>query len=59
MSFKIELGQEVEIRISSESGSVKARAEYKNGPKQYLVHYKAADGRAVEAWFEEEELQAK
>ncbi|EPJ3763123.1 hypothetical protein NPI25_000450 [Providencia stuartii] len=54
--FKHELGQVVQVTISSEEGHIKARAEYHNGPNQYLIHYLAADGRAQEAWFEEGEL---
>ncbi len=53
MSFKHELGQVVTVSISEEEGHIKARAEYTHGPNQYLIHYRAADGRAVDAWFEE------
>jgi hypothetical protein len=47
MSFKHELGQVVTVTISEEEGHIKARAEYTHGPNQYLIHYRAADGRAV------------
>ncbi|WP_430689868.1 hypothetical protein [Klebsiella variicola] len=56
MSFKHELGQVVNVTISEEEGHIKARAEYTHAPNQYLIHYRAADGRAVDAWFEEGEL---
>lgn len=56
MSFKHILGQVVFVTISGEVGHVKARAEYNSGPNQYLIHYLAADGRAVDSWFEEGEL---
>lgn len=56
MSFKHELGQVVKVTISGEEGHIKARAEYTNMCNQYLIHYLAADGRAVDAWFEEGEL---
>lgn len=56
MSFKHELGQVVNVTISEEEGRIKARAEYAHGPNQYLLHYRTADGRAVDAWFEEGEL---
>lgn len=46
----------VTVTISEEEGHIKARAEYTHGPNQYLIHYRAADGRAVDAWFEEGEL---
>ncbi|KAF1367140.1 hypothetical protein [Yokenella regensburgei] len=58
MLFKYELGQVVKVSISGEEGHVKARAEYTNCCNQYLIHYQAADGRAVDAWFEEGEIQA-
>ena len=54
--FKHELGQVVQVTISSEEGHVKARAEYHNGPNQYLIHYLAADGRGTDGWFDEGEL---
>lgn len=56
IKFKHELGQRVKVAISGEKGSVKARAEYATCANQYLIHYLAADGRAVDAWFEEGEL---
>ncbi|MGU0197942.1 hypothetical protein [Enterobacter roggenkampii] len=56
--FKYGLGQAVKVSISGEAGHVKARAEYTNCKNQYLVHYLAADGRAVDAWFDESELTA-
>ncbi len=54
--FKFELGSKVKVLISNETGYVKARAEYAEGPNQIFIHYKAADGRAVDAWFQEDEL---
>lgn len=56
--FKYELSTPVEILISGEAGHVKARAEYVTNANAYLVHYKAADGRAVDNWFDESEIQA-
>nr|DAW36423.1 MAG TPA: hypothetical protein [Caudoviricetes sp.] len=56
--FKFELSQLVEMRISDEWGEVKARAQYADGENQYLIHYKAADGRATTAWFGESMLGA-
>ncbi|KAA8727579.1 hypothetical protein F4W05_13255 [Ewingella americana] len=55
--FKFELAAQVAILISGEAGHVKARAEYVTNANAYLVHYKAADGRAVDSWFDESELQ--
>ncbi len=54
--FKHELGQVVQVTISGEEGHIKARAEYKSGVNQYLIHYLSADGRGVDGWFEEGEL---
>lgn len=51
--FMFELNQMVELRVSDEFGEVRGRAEYVNSENQYLVHYRAADGRAVSSWFDE------
>ncbi|ELN1222451.1 hypothetical protein RY692_000888 [Escherichia coli] len=56
--FKFELSQLVEMRISDEWGEVKTRAQYADGENQYLIHYKAADGRATTEWFGESMLEA-
>lgn len=49
--FRFDLNQSVSISCSGEIGTVVARAEYSNGEDQYLVRYRAADGRACEAWW--------
>lgn len=56
--FKLELNQLVNISISDEWGEVKGRAEYTSTENQYYIHYKAADGRAMNAWFYESNLSA-
>lgn len=56
--FKFELGQLVNIAISDEFGEVKGRAEYATHENSYFVHYKAGDGRAMSAWFDESDLAA-
>ena len=55
--MKFTLGQNVSISASGEAGQVIARAEYLAANNNYLVRYKAADGRAVEEWWTEEALQ--
>ena len=57
MSFKHALGLAVQITVSGEEGQVKGRAEYVNQSNAYLIHYRAADGRAVDSWFDESEVQ--
>lgn len=53
------LNQAVTIVVSGERGTVCARAQYANGAEPgYLVFYKAADGRAVSAWFDQSQLEA-
>ncbi len=54
--FKFGLNQFVEVSISGEMGHVKGRAEYAGHANGYQVHYKTADGRAEEKWFDEDEL---
>lgn len=57
MSFKFGLNQLVEIHVSGEFGAVKARAEYASGSENgYFVHYKDANGCAVNKWFDESDL---
>ena len=52
------LRQVVKIVESDEVGTVHGRAEYTTSEPQYLIRYKAADGRAVEAWWPENALLA-
>lgn len=56
MPFKFELNQPVEITTSSERGTVKGRAEYTNSANSYWLQYQAADGRACNAWWDEDAL---
>jgi hypothetical protein len=56
--FTFELNTNVTIRISGETGQIEGRAEYSEGPDQYFVRYKAADGRAVDGWFLASQLKA-
>lgn len=56
MSFKFELKQPVSIIASGETGEIVGRAEYTSSETSYYVRYKAADGRAVTAWWEESAL---
>jgi hypothetical protein len=55
--FKFNLGDKVAIAASGETGEVHGRAEYSNAESSYFVRYKAADGRATEAWWQEGALQ--
>lgn len=54
--FKFELGSNVTISVSGESGEVIGRAEYQISENSYYVRYKSADGRAVETWWNESAL---
>lgn len=58
MAFKFELKQVVRITESDEQGTVQGRAEYTASENNYFVRYKAADGRATEAWWPEDALTA-
>lgn len=57
--FEFELADKVTVSVSGEVGEIKGRAEYKTGPNQYWIIYKAADGRAVTSWFDAEDLHLK
>lgn len=57
--FIYDMEQKVEIKCSGEQGLVKGRAEYAACDKpKYYIEYKAADGRAVTDWWNEESIQA-
>ncbi|PTX49116.1 hypothetical protein IQ03_04812 [Gemmobacter caeni] len=56
MAFKFKLNHEVIIEASGECGVVVGRAEYADGKPQYLIRYMAADGRAVEQWWNQSAL---
>jgi hypothetical protein len=55
--FEFELKAQVVITASGETGTVQGRAQYTNSENTYYVRYKAADGRATEAWWPESALQ--
>lgn len=56
--FKFELQQTVEVNCSGETGTILGRAEYSHTDNNYLILYKAGDGRAVETWWTESALVA-
>lgn len=58
MDFKFNLGDDVTIAASGETGEVIGRAEYSTAEDGYLVRYKAGDGRATESWWSESALTA-
>ena len=56
--FTFNIGASVRISVSGEEGIVKGRADYGGTrPQSYLVDYKAADGRAVSAWWDLDQLE--
>lgn len=57
-AFLFSLHQVVTITETGETGTVHARSESTTSEPQYLVRYKAADGRATEAWWSQNALEA-
>jgi hypothetical protein len=55
--FDFDLNQPVKLTLSGEEGHIIARAEYISSAPSYLVRYEAADGRQVEAWWDENALE--
>lgn len=55
--FKFDLGQQVMISVSGETGVVIGRAEFSESDNSYWVRYKDAQGMAREAWWSEGALQ--
>jgi hypothetical protein len=56
--LKFELKQIVTLIDSGEVGTVISRCESSTSEPSYLIRYKAADGRQVEAWCSESALEA-
>lgn len=54
--FIFGLGHWLRITCSNEPGQCISRSESLTGEPQYLLRYKAADGRAVEAWWAQSAL---
>ena len=57
MGFKFNHGDKVQIVASGETGEVIGRADYKTAEDNYYLRYKAADGRAVEAWWQVDAIE--
>lgn len=57
-TFKFNLGQQVTIAVSGETGEILGRAEYTTAENNYYIRYKSTDGRAIENWWVESALQA-
>ena len=55
--FKYNLSDYVGLIGSDENGQIIGRSEYVNSEPQYLIRYMAADGRLVEAWWDEDALE--
>ena len=56
--FLFELGKEVKISCSGETGIVISRSQHLESDDQYLIRYKCADGRATESWWGATALEA-
>ena len=56
--FEFNLAQTVRLVDSTETGTVIARAECLHGENQFLVRYRAGDGRLTEAWWGASALEA-
>lgn len=46
------IGASVRITCSGEEGQVVGFAQYSDAGDQVLIRYKAADGRAVQSWWD-------
>ncbi|MGU3475684.1 hypothetical protein [Methylobacterium sp. D48H] len=56
--FAFSLGQPVGLVGTDERGTIIARAEYAESSRNYLVRYRAADGRLTEGWWSEAAIAA-
>lgn len=57
-SLRHEIGETVVLKESEEMGRVIGRAQYEDSKDQYLIRYKAGDGRQVEQWWYESAIKA-
>lgn len=57
-TFKFPMNYTVKIAASGETGTIVGRADYATSENCYYIRYKAADGRATEAWWPESALVA-
>lgn len=55
--FALQLGADVRILASGETGTIIARSESSVAENQYMVRYRDATGRAIEAWWGESALE--
>jgi hypothetical protein len=56
MNFKFDIGAQVVIATSGETGKVTGRSHYAASENSYYILYRAADGRATEGWWPESTL---
>ncbi len=57
-NFKFKIGERVKLTESDEAGRVIGRAEYDYSENNYLLRYRAGDGRQIESWWGESALTA-
>lgn len=56
-TFAFRLGDRVKLAGSNETGDIIGQARYTYSNPSYLVRYVAADGRLVEAWWNEDAIE--
>lgn len=56
--FMFDLQQPIIISASGETGVVIGRAEFSYSEHNYLIRYKASDGRAAEVWWGNSAIEA-
>ena len=55
--FKFQMGTRVSLIESGEKGKIIGLAEYDRTDNNYLIRYKAGDGRCVEDWWTESAIR--
>jgi len=55
--FKFALNDRVKLSESEEKGTVIGRAEYVHCESNYLIRYRAGDGRLIESWWTESAIE--
>jgi hypothetical protein len=55
--WMFDLGATVVVSCSGEVGEVTGRSQHQHSEDQYLLRYRANDGRAVESWWGQSALE--
>lgn len=56
--FPFAIGDIVKLKLTGETGTVRSLCQHFHGNQQAYIAYKAGDGRAVEAWWDADQIES-